>query len=134
MKKTYRTRPPRRSNAWRLDARLLLPGLLLAALPALAHALLERASPAVGSTIKSAPAEITLRFTEKLEPAFSTVAVTGRDGARVDAGDPRVDPHDPMVLHTSLKPLPPGSYKVVWRVVSVDTHVTEGDFKFTIAP
>ena len=113
---------------------MLLPGLLLAALPALAHAMLERASPAVGSTIKSAPREIKLRFTEKLEPAFSTVTVSGQGGEPVDAGDPHVDPSDPMVLRASLKPLAPGSYKVVWRVVSVDTHVTEGDFKFTIAP
>jgi methionine-rich copper-binding protein CopC len=120
--------------AWRLQGGLLLPGLLLAALPAIAHAMLERASPAVGSTIRSAPAEITLRFTEKIEPAFSTVAVTGPGGERVDAGGPRVDPLDPMVLRASLKPLAPGSYKVVWRVVSVDTHVTEGDFKFTFAP
>ncbi len=134
MEKTDRTRAPRRSHAWRLGGRLLLPGLLLAALPALAHALLERASPAVGSTIKSAPAEITLRFTEKVEPAFSTVVVSGQGGERVDAGDPHVDPSDPMVLRVSLKPLGPGSYKVVWRVVSVDTHVTEGDFKFTVAP
>jgi methionine-rich copper-binding protein CopC len=134
MKKTYRTRRPRRSIVRRLHFWLLLPGLLFAASPALAHARLERASPAVGSTIKSAPAEITLRFTEKLEPAFSTVAVTGRDGERVDTGDPHVDPGDPMVLRVSLKPLAAGPYKVAWRVVSVDTHVTQGDFKFTIAP
>ncbi len=134
MEKTFRTRPPHRSVVQRLGGPLLLPGLLLAALPALAHAMLERASPAVGSTIKAAPAEITLRFTEKLEPAFSTVAVTGRGGERVDTGDPHVDPGDPMVLRVSLKPLAAGPYKVAWRVVSVDTHVTHGDFKFTVAP
>ena len=134
MKTTCRTRPTHRSIVRRPHFWLLLPGLLLAALPALAHAMLERASPAVGSTIKSAPAEITLRFTEKLEPTFSTVAVTGRGGERVDAGDPHVDPGDPMVLRVSLKPLAPGRYKVAWRVVSVDTHVTQGDFRFTIAP
>jgi methionine-rich copper-binding protein CopC len=134
MKKPYRTRPPRRSMVRRRRFWPLLLGLLLATLPALAHAMLERASPAVGSTIKSAPAEITLRFTEKLEPAFSTVAVTGRGGERVDSGDPHVDPGDPMVLRVSLKPLAAGPYKVAWRVVSVDTHVTQGDFRFTIAP
>jgi len=134
MEKTCPPGPPRRSIARRLHDGLLLPGLLLAALPALAHAMLERASPAVGGTIKSAPREITLRFTEKLEPAFSTVAVSAQSGERVDAGDPHVDPSDPTVLRASLKPLALGSYKVVWRVVSVDSHVTEGDFKFTIAP
>jgi copper resistance protein C len=30
--------------------------------------------------------------------------------------------------------LAPGSYKVIWRVLSVDTHVTEGDYKFRVAP
>jgi copper resistance protein C len=113
---------------------LVAAACLLAASPVLAHAILERASPAVGSTIRAAPAELALRFTEDIEPAFSTVSVTGPDGARVDGGDVRVDPSEPMVLRASLKKLSPGSYKVVWRVVSVDTHVTEGDFRFTVAP
>jgi methionine-rich copper-binding protein CopC len=37
-------------------------------------------------------------------------------------------------LHVPLTKLAPGIYKVVWRVVSVDSHVTDGDFKFTVAP
>lgn len=113
---------------------LALAALLLAAPAVRAHAILERASPAVGSTVRASPAEVALRFTENLEAAFSSIAVTGPDGARVDSGDLHVDPGEPMVLRVSLKRLAPGSYKVVWRVVSVDTHVTEGDFKFTVAP
>jgi hypothetical protein len=31
-------------------------------------------------------------------------------------------------------PLTPGTYRVSWRVVSVDTHPTEGNFTFTIKP
>ncbi len=31
-------------------------------------------------------------------------------------------------------PQPTGTYKVIWRVLSVDTHTTEGDFKLTVAP
>jgi methionine-rich copper-binding protein CopC len=101
---------------------------------ALAHAFLTRASPAVGSTIRSAPSEITLRFTENVEPAFSTVQVTGPHGDRVDGGDLHVDSKEPAVLRASLKPLAPGTYKVAWRAVSVDTHITNGDFTFTVAP
>jgi methionine-rich copper-binding protein CopC len=112
----------------------LLPPLLLGGPTASAHAFLERASPAVGSTIRAAPAEITLRFTERIEPAFSTVQVTGPGGERVDAGDTRVDEREPASLRASLKTLAAGTYKVVWRVVSVDSHVTDGDFKFTVAP
>jgi methionine-rich copper-binding protein CopC len=37
------------------------------------------------------------------------------------------------VLRVSLPPLEPGRYRVTWRVLSVDTHVTEGDFTFEVA-
>src|SRR5476649_2656135 len=116
-------------TSFRLSLPILL-ALVLAAPPACAHAVLERASPAVGSTVHTAPGELTLRFTERIEPAFSTLQVTGPGGERVDAGGMRVDEREKMVLHAPLKPLTPGTYKVVWRAVSVDSHVTNGDFKF----
>jgi methionine-rich copper-binding protein CopC len=113
---------------------LTLPVLLLGSAAASAHAFLERASPAVGSTIHTAPTEIVLRFTERIEPTFSAAQVTGPGGERVDTGDVRVDAGEPASLHFPLKNVTAGLYKVVWRVVSVDSHVTEGDFKFTVAP
>jgi methionine-rich copper-binding protein CopC len=128
------TRRRKSFATWRRGLLLLLPALLLDVPTARAHAMLERASPAVGSTVRSAPAEITLRFTEALEVAFSTLQVTGPGGERVDAGDMHVDGSGKTVLHASLKPLTPGVYMVAWRAVSVDTHVTRGDFKFTVAP
>jgi methionine-rich copper-binding protein CopC len=103
-----------------------------AANAALAHAFLDHASPAVGSTLPAAPPAVMLWFSQELEPAFSTVTVTDKAGNRVDRGDGAVDPKDPTELHATLKPLPPGSYKVIWRVVSVDTHTTEGDFGFVV--
>lgn len=113
---------------------LALPALLIGISAVWAHAFLERASPAVGSTVHTAPAEIVLRFTERIEPTFSAVQVTGSGGERVDAGEARVDAHEPASLHIPLKALVAGTYKVIWRVVSVDSHVTDGDFKFTVAP
>jgi copper resistance protein C len=38
-----------------------------------AHAMLDHASPRVGNTVASAPKEVVLWFTQKLEPAFSSV-------------------------------------------------------------
>ncbi len=111
---------------------LLLPALLLGAPAARAHAFLDHASPAVGSTVQRAPVAISLWFTQELEPAFSTVSVVDQAGNRVDGGDVRVDGKDATVLHVSLKPLPPGRYKVIWHVVSVDTHTTEGNFTFRV--
>jgi len=101
---------------------------------ALAHAFLDHDERRVGSTVHASPPELRLSFTQELEPAFSTVVVEDEKGTRVDKGDVRVDANDATLLRVSLNPLPPGAYKVIWRVVSVDTHPTEGDFTFQVAP
>jgi len=99
-----------------------------------AHVFLDHAAPAVGSTVRAPPAQIKLWFTQALEPAFSTVRVVDRANQRVDRGDVNVDSGDATTLQVSVPTLPPGRYRVVWRVLSVDTHVTEGDFTFDVAP
>jgi methionine-rich copper-binding protein CopC len=96
-----------------------------------AHAMLDRASPAVGSTVAAPPRSVLLTFTEKIEPALSTVRVEDASGARVDQGKPQLD-GGRNVLRVNLKPLAPGSYKVIWKVLSVDTHSTEGSFTFQV--
>ena len=108
--------------------------LLVGATVAGAHAFLERADPRVGSTVRASPVQVRLWFTERLEPAFSSVQVVNESGQRVDRGDSQVDPSAPKQLWISLSPLLPGTYKVIWRVLSVDTHVTEGSFTFRVAP
>jgi methionine-rich copper-binding protein CopC len=105
---------------------------IVAAPSALAHAFLDHASPAVGSAVATAPPAVTLWFTQDIEPAFSTVSVTNQAGQRVDLGNARVPPGMPAQLQIGLRPLPPGTYTVRWRVVSVDTHPTEGSFEFEI--
>ncbi|MBI3029311.1 MAG: copper resistance protein CopC [Candidatus Rokubacteria bacterium] len=99
-----------------------------------AHSLLDHADPRAASTVKTAPAQVRIWFTESLEPAFSSLRVVDEAGRRVDKGDGRVDPSNLKLLRVSLPPLPPGTYKVTWRVLSVDSHVTEGDFTFRVAP
>ena len=68
------------------------------------------------------------------EPAFSTLRVLDKDGKQVDRRDKKIDPRDRMQMSVSLPPLPAGTYRVQWRALSVDTHVTEGDFTFAVAP
>ena len=97
-----------------------------------AHAFLDHALPRVGSTVQVSPAEVKLWFTQELEPAFSTVSVADASGRRLDKRDVQVE-GDGTVLRVSLPALEPGRYKVTWRVLSVDTHVTEGDFTFEVA-
>jgi methionine-rich copper-binding protein CopC len=116
----------------RLFAAPLLAASTLFAAPAWAHAFLDHASPAVGSTVPTSPASLSLWFTQALEPAFSSATVTDSSGASVDAGPVQVDTQDPTLMHVPVKKLPPGTYKVKWHVVSVDTHTTQGDFSFTV--
>jgi copper resistance protein C len=111
---------------------VVLSNFMLPAAPALAHAMLDHANPRVGSTQPSGPREVTLWFTQKLEPAFSTVEVRSESGATMSSGKAQVDRADPTQLHVALKPLQPGTYKVIWRVLSVDTHRTQGDFTFRV--
>ena len=102
---------------------------LLAANAAQAHAFLDHASPLVGSTVATAPHELTLTFTQNLEPAFSTVTVTGPNGARVDAGKVQVSGN---TMRIGLKTAGPGAYRVHWHALSVDTHSTQGSFSFQV--
>lgn len=99
--------------------------------PALAHAMLERADPPVGGSVASAPRGLTLTFSEKVEPAFSSVRVETEGGARVDAGKPQLG-SSRNVLRVTLKPLAAGAYRVHWRVLSTDAHVTEGSYSFRV--
>lgn len=112
----------------------ILALVTLATSVARAHAFLDHASPGVGSSLLTAPTAISIWFTQELEPAFSTVEVRDQSGNRVDAGDAAVDASDATILRATLKPLPPGTYKVTWRVVSIDTHPTEGTFTFHVGP
>jgi copper resistance protein C len=97
-----------------------------------AHAFLKDADPGVGSTIQTSPSEVRIRFTENIEPALSNIQVFAASGKEVDKRDLHLDRSDHAVLHVSLPQLGAGAYKVVWRVVSVDTHVTNGNFTFRV--
>jgi methionine-rich copper-binding protein CopC len=108
-------------------------GLVLAG-AALAHAMLDRASPAVGSRVAASPARVELWFTEALEPTFSSVKVLDAGGRQVDRRDAAFDTRTPGHVSVSLPTLAPGRYRVVWRAVSVDTHATSGDYAFDVAP
>ena len=102
---------------------------LMTATFAHAHAFLDHAEPRVGSSIPTAPREVVLSFTQNLEAAFSSVEVSDANGARVDQGKPTISA---STMRVGVKQLPPGSYKVRWHVLSVDTHTTEGSFSFHV--
>ena len=102
---------------------------VMAGTAAEAHAFLDHAEPRVGSTVPTAPREVALFYSQNLEPAFSSVEVSDASGARVDLGKPKVSA---STMRVGLKQFPPGTYRVRWQVLSVDTHTTEGSFTFRV--
>lgn len=108
----------------------VVAALGLQPMPAAAHAMLEHANPAAGATVKGA-ARVTLGFSEELEPAFSGIEVSDAAGHDETAAKATAAGTE---MEVRLKPLARGSYRVSWHAVSVDTHRTEGAFRFTVAP
>ena len=100
------------------------------AAPASAHAELLSMTPLQNSTVKSAPTQIVLTFSEKISPAGDGLTVTGPDGIRVDNGVPKIKSN---VLSVALGPISlNGHYIVNYRVVSADGHPVEASAGFEI--
>jgi len=98
--------------------------------PAFAHAFLNHADPGAGAHLAKAPAAVRLDFSEALEPTFSGASVSnagGHDFVSATKVSGRT-------ITVTLGPLKPGSYKVRWHAVSVDTHRTQGAYSFTVGP
>jgi copper resistance protein C len=112
---------------------VILTALLLAPLPAWAHAFPDHSEPRVGHTVDAAPTQVRIWFDGEIEPIFSSLRVENSDKQRVDIGDGHVDARDNRLLVVTVQPaLPPGRYRVFWSVVARDGHRTDGDFPFRI--
>jgi copper resistance protein C len=113
---------------------LALAGLWLVVwcAPALAHATLIREEPAAGASLAESPDQVRLRFNEPVDAEFEPVRVYDSEGSRVDRDDARIDPDDARVLVADLESLPEGSYRVEWRITSIDGHVIEDAYAFNV--
>lgn len=96
------------------------------------HAVLVRSAPSARATLARPPERVQLWFNERLEPAYSKVSVWDGGGRQVDTGDGVVDSAEPTRLTVGVLPLAPGIYMVKFRVLSVDGHLVESQFPFTV--
>ena len=106
--------------------------LLVSPSAVLPHASLIKSTPARRAQIFKSPSQIHLWFSERLEARFSSLKVTDSSGNRVDLDNVGVDTNDPKRISVGVKPLVPGQYKIRFRVLSVDGHIVEDEFSFTI--
>jgi methionine-rich copper-binding protein CopC len=105
---------------------VLLPGT-----PAWAHTSLLSSAPARDATLDKAPASVALRFSQKLNPDFTTIVVTDTALHRIPASAPAIDQATGTV--TLQQALTNGTYTVAYRVVSTDGHTVQGKYAFTVA-
>ncbi|HEL3255595.1 copper homeostasis periplasmic binding protein CopC [Stenotrophomonas riyadhensis] len=108
-----------------------------AATTAFAHPELVSTNPANKASV-SAPANITLSFSETLLPKLSgaELTMTKMPGMTMPpmkiAVMPMSAPNAKSIVIMPSKPLGPGSYRVDWHVVSADTHSVKGSFEFEV--
>ena len=118
-----------------LRAKLVIAlALLLMPATADAHAYLVKSSPAQRAVLFHAPAKIQLWFNERLEPRYSSLTLSGADGKAIEIGQVEVSADDPKQLTATINPLAAGRYVVKYRVLSVDGHVVQDQFPFTVKP
>ena len=106
--------------------------VLLAPSPILAHAYLVKSVPGRRAVLFRVPAKIQLWFNERLEPRYSTLSLTDSNGEPVELGAVEVTRDDPKRLSATIKSLSAGRFLVRYRVLSVDGHIAEDQFPFTI--
>ena len=126
-----------RNKTFLATTTVLFSSFLISSAPAFAHAHLKKSDPAKGSVLKVEPKEVTLHFSEELEPVLCRVSVKDVAGGQVvSEGKPKPAGNDMTTLQVALKPLSPKKtvYVVKWNVVSKDTHRMKGSYRFTYDP
>lgn len=100
---------------------------------ALAHAMLVKAEPPRRATLTAAPKKVQLWFNEAVEKDYASLTLLDANETAVTEARPHVAPDDPNAI---VLPLPddlnPGKYTVKFRVLSVDGHVVDSSYDFTV--
>lgn len=96
-----------------------------------AHAYPMVAVPTDGAVLREPPREVRIQFTEGIELEFSRIEVKNAAGEKMNAGNLRRIADDTVAV--AVKALGPGTYRIEWQVLSVDTHVTDGVLRFTVS-
>ena len=95
-----------------------------------AHAILMESTPKLNSTVKGPDVTVNLRFNVRIDGGRSRVLLVLPDGkvsTLALAGQATPD-----TLEAHAKGLMPGAYKLQWRVLASDGHMSSGDIPFTV--
>lgn len=99
---------------------------------ALAHAMLVKAEPPRRAQVIQSPAQVRLWFNEEVEKDYASLTVLDSSQAPVTQTQPHIAPDDPKAIVLPLPEVAPGKYTVKFRVLSVDGHVVDSSYDFTV--
>jgi methionine-rich copper-binding protein CopC len=97
-----------------------------------AHAELIKSEPANRATLSTSTEQVKLWFNEEIEVDYASLSLVDKNGNILIKGKPMAHPDDLKSIYVELPELEKGRYTVKYRVLSVDGHVLESDYKFTI--
>ena len=100
--------------------------------PVLAHAMLVKAEPPRRAQLTQPPAQVRLWFNEEVEKDYASLAVSHADKTCHRGQAPGDAPTTPNPSCLPLPELSPGKYTVKFRVLSVDGHVVDSSYDFTV--
>jgi methionine-rich copper-binding protein CopC len=97
-----------------------------------AHSMLVKAEPPRRAVLTKSPTQVRLWFNEKIEGDYASLAVLDAKKQPITDVKPTLAPDDQKSIVLPLPELAPGKYSVKFRVLSVDGHVVESTFEFTV--
>ena len=97
-----------------------------------AHAGLEESEPKPSSWLATSPTEVVLYFDEPVGVVFARIKILDQEGNEVFEAKPTRDADDHTTVRANIDKLGDGTWVVVWRVASADSHPVQGSFAFSI--
>lgn len=125
----HRVRLPLRSAALGLLITVLM---LVPVIPASAHATLLESTPSDGTIVRVGPPTVTLRYDQPVGVSAGSVKVLAPNGTRIDSGMISQRDGGRIVVDQLAGELTPGTYTILWRVLSADTHTVFGATTFSV--
>ncbi|MBY0110569.1 copper resistance protein CopC [Patescibacteria group bacterium] len=111
---------------------LLITLIILLPLGVSAHATPVEYVPESSAVLIEAPTEVSIRFSERVEPGASRIQVKDDAGTEITTGEAVVE-ENPYVLSVPVASAEDGAYFVSWSVVSSDDgHFTKGGYAYVI--
>ena len=95
-----------------------------------AHAILRESTPALNSTVQGPDLDVSMRFNVRIDGTRSRVLLVRPDGTSTALALAKQS--NDAILQTRATGLKSGVYKLQWKVLASDGHMSSGVIPFTV--